>query len=103
MRPAKSMRCRLARLLEANRSLLPYRVQYQSGSNPPAPHLFRIPGERRDSLCRAASGGTIDPGVRRECERDAFLEILDPGAQLDFPGPGAALLAVQLQVALGDG
>src|SRR6266478_3541801 len=29
-------------------------------------------------------------------------EILDPGPQLDFPGPGAAVLMVQLQVACGD-
>ena len=29
-------------------------------------------------------------------------KTLHPGAQLDFPGPGAALLAVQLQVGLRD-
>src|SRR5690242_20768682 len=35
--------------------------------------------------------------------RDRASEDLDPGTQLDLPGPGAALLAVQVQILLGDG
>src|SRR5207253_5339928 len=27
---------------------------------------------------------------------------LDPGAQLDFPGPGAAVLAIEMEIAVGD-
>jgi hypothetical protein len=30
------------------------------------------------------------------------FRILGPRSELDFPGPGAAVLAVQLQIALGD-
>src|SRR5665213_1568811 len=29
-------------------------------------------------------------------------EILDPGPQFDFPGPGAARLAMQIQIGVGD-
>src|ERR1700719_157376 len=34
---------------------------------------------------------------------DRLLELLDPGPQLDLPGPGAAVLAVDVQIALRDG
>src|SRR5437870_1705666 len=48
----------------------------------------------------------MDPGLRRDDNwwsgRHRRSEILDPGSELDFPGPGAAVLMVQLQVGFGD-
>src|SRR5690348_8156829 len=41
-------------------------------------------------------------GTMRVRRSAAGSENLDPGAQLDLPGPGAAVLAVQLQIGLGD-
>src|ERR1051326_2936286 len=33
----------------------------------------------------------------------AGSEILDPGTELDLPGPGAALLPVEIEIAVGNG
>src|ERR1700735_5466385 len=44
----------------------------------------------------------IDIIVRGYLFMVLLLEGLDPGPQLDLPGPGAARLTVQLQVSLGD-
>src|SRR5215210_5560150 len=66
------------------------------------------------SICaRSLSGFTTGPqsaAIRRDRHRAVIArrklcgrsEGLDPGPQLDLPGPGAARLAQDLDVALGD-
>src|SRR5260370_42496895 len=54
------------------------------------------------SAVRSAAPSVIGISSGARGRRGRFSEILDPGPKLDFPGPGAAVLAVQLQVGLGD-
>src|SRR5579864_5412709 len=64
----------------------------------------RRPARTRPTSLRQCSSGHCH-GSRSDSGRFMVAlrsEILHPGPQLDFPRPGAAVLAVEVEIALGD-
>ncbi len=96
---------RLAGAAAAGEHIEPAAVQRQryigkdrrTGAIPLADMLQPHHGGVRGGSCRPHSRA---PPIRCAAFRGAGSEILDPGTQLDLPGPGAAVLAMQLQIGL---
>src|SRR6266508_967166 len=67
---------------------------------PTKPGRNSLPKRLKRSTSNPGRSGMVSPCARPTRYRAS--EPLDPGAQLDFPGPGAAVLSVYVQVVLRD-